>query len=133
MEVSNIPYPSLSIAEVRDQLGAPPAKAQTATDPEQGSFRQVLQKVQNAQSPLRFSRHAQARLETRGIEMTDEMIERLHNAKTQAKEKGIRESLVLMDELAFIVNVPNSTVVTAMGREDGESSIFTNIDGAVIA
>jgi flagellar operon protein len=50
----------------------------------------------------------------------------------QAKNKGINESLVLVDSLAFIVNVPNRTVVTAMDQTETQSNIFTNIDGAVI-
>ena len=46
--------------------------------------------------------------------------------------KGIKESLVLVDQLAFIVNIPNNTVVTAMSQKDAAENIFTNIDGAVI-
>ena len=42
----------------------------------------------------------------------------------------MKESLVLVDDLAFIVNVKNKTVVTAVN--DKEERIFTNIDGAVI-
>lgn len=133
MNITNTPYPSQSIAEVRDYLGKEPARVQSIEQPDAESFKAVLQKVQNEQHPLRFSRHATNRLQTRGIEMNEEMIARLQNAKTQAKEKGINESLILMDDMAFIVNVKNSTVVTAMGREENESSIFTNIDGAVIA
>ncbi|HPF29605.1 MAG TPA: flagellar protein, partial [Lachnospiraceae bacterium] len=37
-----------------------------------------------------------------------------------------------VDSLAFIVNVPNSTVITAMDQSETEENIFTNIDGAVI-
>ena len=53
----------------------------------------------------------------------------------KAREKGMRESLVMVDELAFIVNIRNNTVVTAMSLkagEDGDEAVFTNIDGAVI-
>lgn len=57
-------------------------------------------------------------------------MERLENGTTKAREKGIRESLVMVDDMAFIVNVKNNTVVTAIG--DSADSIFTNIDGAVI-
>ena len=39
----------------------------------------------------------------------------------------------MVDNLAFIVNVPNSTVVTAMDQNQADENIFTNIDGAVIA
>ena len=49
----------------------------------------------------------------------------------RARQKGIKESLIVVDELAFIVNVKNNTVVTAVG--DSEDKIFTNIDGAVIS
>ena len=47
-------------------------------------------------------------------------------------EKGIKDSLILVDQLAFIVNVPSSTVVTAMDQTENKSNVFTNIDGAVI-
>ena len=50
----------------------------------------------------------------------------------KASEKGIKETLVLVDSLAFIVNVPSNTVVTAMNQNETEENIFTNIDGAVI-
>ena len=57
-------------------------------------------------------------------------MERLENGTTKAREKGIRESLVMVDDLAFIVNVKSNIVVTAVGGS--ADSIFTNIDGAVI-
>ena len=54
-------------------------------------------------------------------------------ARAKEVEKGIQESLVMVDSLAFIVNVPNKTVVTAMDQGETEKNVFTNIDGAVIA
>ena len=60
------------------------------------------------------------------------MNDRLENGVKQASEKGITDSLVLVDSLAFIVNVPNKTVVTAMDQTEANGNIFTNIDGAVI-
>ena len=50
----------------------------------------------------------------------------------KANAKGIKDSLVLIDKLAFIVNVPSNTVVTAMDQSETSENIFTNIDGAVI-
>jgi flagellar operon protein len=58
-------------------------------------------------------------------------MERLEQGTTKAREKGIRESLIMVDDLAFIVNVKNNTVVTAVN--DSENGVFTNIDGAVIS
>ena len=82
---------------------------------------------------LRFSKHATSRLEERDIQMTDEQIARLNEGTARAQEKGIKDSLVMVDSLAFIVNIPNQTVVTAMDQLDAKDNIFTNIDGAVIA
>lgn len=82
--------------------------------------------------PLRFSKHASMRLENRGISLSDEQSERLASGVRKAGEKGINDSLVLVDSLAFIVNVPNKTVVTAMEQSEADENIFTNIDGAVI-
>ena len=96
------------------------------------SFQEVLQKKVETESNLRFSKHASVRLQQRGIDLTDGQLERLMDGTRKAGQKGIKDSLVIVDELAFIVNVPNSTVVTAMDSKDAVDNIFTNIDGAVI-
>ena len=127
-------YPAGSIEQVRDSIGA--KKTYTVTtvgNPEQGSFSQALAKAENKNETLRFSGHAQSRLSSRGIQMNENQMDRLTQAKTRAQEKGIKDSLILLDDMAFIVNVPNSTVVTAVGTGEDTSNIFTNIDGAVIA
>ena len=127
-------YPASSITQIRDNLnstGKP--KVSTVQNPEQGSFTDILQKVKNSSDPIRFSGHASSRLNSRGIKISDNQLERLNQAKNAASQKGIKDSLVLLDDLAFIVNVPNNTVVTAVDRQEGTSKIFTNIDGAVIA
>ncbi len=97
------------------------------------SFEEVLREKQHALDPLKFSKHAANRLSDRNISLSDEQGKRLADGVARAGEKGINESLVLVDSLAFIVNVPNKTVVTAMDRDDAGDNIFTNIDGAVIA
>jgi flagellar operon protein len=93
------------------------------------SFADVLKETQTT---VRFSKHAAQRLESRNISLSDEQSTRLENGVRQASDKGINESLVLVDSLAFIVNVPNRTVVTAMDQAETQSNVFTNIDGAVI-
>ena len=69
-------------------------------------------------------------MQSRQIDLTANQWERLEGGVEKAGEKGIRESLVMVDNLAFIVNVSNNTVITAVG--EGEDKIFTNIDGAII-
>ncbi len=83
-------------------------------------------------SPVKFSKHAGERLEQRNIQLTDEQLERLNEGTSKAESKGIKESLVLLDNMAFIVNTKNRTVITAMDQNSNEENIYTNIDGAVI-
>ena len=77
-----------------------------------------------------FSKHASRRLETRNIDLSEEQRFRLQDAASQARKKGMKESLVMVDDLAFIVNVKNNTVITAVN--DTEHAVYTNIDGAII-
>jgi flagellar operon protein len=97
------------------------------------SFDEVLRAKQQEYDSLKFSKHAVGRLNDRGISLSEDQTKRLEDGVSKAGEKGINESLVLVDSLAFIVNVPNKTVVTAMDQSDAGKNIFTNIDGAVIA
>lgn len=103
---------------------------------EQGlSFQQILEQTSSAKDYLQgvtFSKHANERLASRNINLSDDQMDRLNKGVMQAKEKSINESLVMMDNIAFIVNVKNNTVITAMDQKSNDSNVFTNIDGAVI-
>jgi len=81
---------------------------------------------------VKFSKHAGERLEERDIQLTDEQMARLTEGTDKAISKGIKESLVIVDDLSFIVNTKNRTVITAMDQNNNEDNIYTNIDGAVI-
>lgn len=95
------------------------------------SFRDILEKQQVTDTGvLKFSKHANDRLASRNIDLSDEQLERLESGARKAQEKGIHESLVMVDNIAFIVNIKNKTVVTAVN--DSDDKVFTNIDGAVI-
>lgn len=95
------------------------------------SFRDVLESKNLQNDDVKFSKHANRRLESRNITLSDSQLDRLNQGVGQARQKSINESLVMMDNLAFIVNVKNNTVVTALEQAEG-SNVFTNIDGAVI-
>ena len=98
------------------------------------SFQKILEQktAQETDGDLKFSKHALGRLNDRNIELSKGQLERLNDGARKAGQKGIRESLVIVDQLAFIVNVPNRTVVTAMDSTETTENIFTNINGAVI-
>jgi len=79
-----------------------------------------------------FSKHATKRLTDRNIDLTPEQLYRLQAGADKSRANGIKESLLIMDDMAFIVNTKNSTVVTAIDNEDSKDRVYTNIDGAVI-
>jgi len=96
----------------------------------ESSFENVLQEELRG---LTFSRHARERLEARNMQLNDADMTTLQLAVNRAEEKGARDSLVLLRDMAFIVSVPTRTVVTAMDSEHLKENVFTNIDSAVIA
>ncbi len=119
-----------SIAQVQEKYFSGYAK--NTPDIQSPTFQEVLkQKSEPQVNGLKFSRHANERLASRNISLSGEQVERLQEGVLRAREKGIKESLVMLDNLSFIVNVKNDTVVTALDSSS-EQHVFTNIDGAVI-
>ena len=125
----------MSIEQVKDAyFNKANEKSTSDLNTQKDDFRRILENVRDksvSDSKVTFSKHANERLESRNISLSDDQIDRLNKGVLQAKEKSINESLVMMDNIAFIVNVKNNTVITAMEQEE-ESNAFTNIDGAVI-
>ncbi|MFA6596756.1 MAG: TIGR02530 family flagellar biosynthesis protein [Ignavibacteriaceae bacterium] len=87
-------------------------------------FQQELDKI-------KFSSHALKRLENRNIQLGEADINKIQNAVERAELKGSKDSLVMMEDTAYIVNIPNRTVVTAMALGSSNDNIFTNIDSVV--
>lgn len=127
----------LSIEQAKDTYFKQPkqGKLQQAGDGQTLSFERILNRLseeQNESHGVTFSKHANDRLQSRNINLDEEQLNRLNQGVKQAKEKSIQESLVMMDNIAFIVNIKNNTVITAMDQQTNDSNVFTNIDGAVI-
>lgn len=97
------------------------------------NFHEILAEKLGAKKEIKFSAHARARLESRNMNLQPDQIGKLTEVIDRAEQKGAHDSLVLMDKMAFIVNIPNRTVVTAIGEENMQEHIFTNIDSAIIA
>jgi len=93
------------------------------------SFAQALADASN----VKFSNHAQQRLEKRQISLTEDGLARLSQAVDKASQRGGRESMVLMDDLAFIVNVKDRVIVTALDSNSRREGVFTQIDSVVFA
>lgn len=92
------------------------------------SFKEVLQEV----SGLKFSGHAMDRLQDRSISMSESDMKRLQDAVSKAEAKGSKDSLIMDGDQAFLVNIPNKTVVTAVDMMELRERVFTNIDSTVL-
>ncbi len=104
-----------------------PQQNSTAAD-----FESILRQQRAGIEEIRFSKHAEQRLRTRNISLTQVQKEKMKEAVAKAESKGVRDSLVLMDDLAFVVNIRNRMVITAANSSELKENVFTNIDGAVI-
>jgi flagellar operon protein len=113
------------------RIGPQPAPRQAAGDAAgPASFGDALAA---AGERLTLSRHAQHRVERRGLQLDDQRLARLEGAVNSAALKGARNSVVMLDDLAVVVDIQQRMVVTAMEREGGRDRVFTNIDSVVIA
>jgi flagellar operon protein len=112
-------------------VGRPAAAPSTTQVPGGPSFADVLATKQP--QAVRFSSHALQRVERRGIDVSPETLGRLNDGVQRAAAKGARASVVFVDATAFVVSVPNKTVITAVDRDHMKQQVFTNIDSAVIA
>lgn len=101
---------------------------------EKSNFGSILETKINSfiNNEVKFSSHAKQRIDSRGIEINSSTIEKLNKAVEKAAEKGARDSLVMISDLAFVVNIPNKVVVTAIDESSTKEHVFTKIDSAII-
>lgn len=122
---------NLNIHRIPSQpLIRPTKSSQTVKVPEK-SFADHLNEA-HTHVELKVSKHANDRLKERNINISKAEWEHLTEKVNEAKSKGIKESLVLMDQAALIVSAKNSTVITAMNRMEAKDQLFTNIDGTIV-
>lgn len=105
-------------------------RQQSARQPSSATFGEILK--EQYQQEIKYSGHAQSRMEERNIRLSESEQNRLAAAFEQVEKKGGRDSLVLMDSLAFVINARNRTVITAMTQDNLKERVFTKIDSAVI-
>lgn len=118
---------SLYTGAIRHPAAQPGKSVTPTTDPHGRTFSEVLQ-----QAKVQFSQHAQQRLAQRGISFEQEQLSKIDAAISKAAAKGARESLIMIDDVALIVNVRNQMVVTAVNDSAMDDHVFTQIDSAVI-
>ncbi|MFC0214342.1 TIGR02530 family flagellar biosynthesis protein [Paenibacillus chartarius] len=119
-------YPN-AVAPVQPKQRPASAGSPSGVQTGKATFQDILQS-----HIVRFSHHAEVRLKQRGIQLNNDQLTKLGSAIDKAASKGAKDSLMLLDGTALIVNIPNRTVVTALDGASMQEHVFTQIDSAVI-
>jgi flagellar operon protein len=93
------------------------------------SFQQVFQQELTG---VKFSQHAQQRLQTRNIQLSSQELQKINAGLEKVAQKGAKESLFVIGDLALVVNVANKTVITALDGKNMKDHVVTNLDSAII-
>ena len=101
------------------------------TNKTQKSFKEVLNEKLDKKNKVKFSKHAKKRINSRNIQMGEKEIDKLIDGLEKAENKGSKDSLIMVDEVAYVVSVENKTVITAIDDQNVKDNVFTNIDSAV--
>lgn len=96
------------------------------------SFKQLFHAELANGTTLQLSKHAETRMSDRGISLSVEKWNKVENAVKNARQKGVKEALVLTNEAAFVVSTKNELIITALDRQSAGEHVFTNIDGTVV-
>lgn len=125
---------SLPVVTGKPQTNSQRQEETTAQTSDGGlSFQELLKnRMAESNSSLAFSKHAMNRVIERNIDVSDESLGRLEEGVKIAEEKGLNETLILVDRTAFIVNIKNNMVITTTNSDELKGNVFTNIDGTVI-
>lgn len=97
-------------------------------------FSKILQKnieEKPLHGGIELSTHAAKRLEERKIDFRGDEYMKVKDAMTKLKEKGSQSSLIVSDKAAYIVDVRNNKLVTAVDKESMSENVFTKIDSTI--
>lgn len=109
-----------------------PVESEKTKSAKTTKFQGILKDKILEEKALKFSKHAQQRIRSRNIIINESDILKINKAVDKAAEKGVKDSLILFENIAFVVSVKNRIVITAVDGENLKENVFTNIDGAVI-
>ncbi|WP_257008149.1 TIGR02530 family flagellar biosynthesis protein [Bacillus sp. FJAT-45350] len=96
------------------------------------NFTDILKSKLDETNRLKISKHAEKRLKERQICLDGTTWNIIQEKVLEAKQKGIKDSLVVTDNVALVVSAQKNTVITVMNREEARTQIFTNINGTII-
>jgi len=107
-------------------------KVNNLIDKEKSNFNKILDKQIKKDECFTISSHAAQRLNSRNIDFDDDDMKKINEGINMAESKGAKQSLILYKDMALITSIKNRTVITAMDKNQSETSIITNIDSVVM-
>ncbi len=122
---------TLPIDHIRPATGAPPVSGHHPVRGRQTTFAEVLADRLQSRS-ISLSQHAADRLVRRGLSIDDRVADQIHKAFDLAEQKGAKNALFLLDNLAVVATVPGRSIITAMDATSLAEGVFTQIDSAVV-
>lgn len=114
-----------------------PSKAKVNLPPsKQDVFSELLHKTLKSKEEfnlegVKLSQHAAKRVADRGLEFDSNEFLKIKNGIEKLKNKGGKDSLIVTDKGAYIVDVNNATIVTAMDKDKMSENVFTKIDSTL--
>ena len=109
----------------------PVQKKQDVISTGQSNFSQILEQLTTSDS-LKISKHATERMNLRNISISEQEWNVIAQKVSEAKQKGVKQPLVVLDQATLVVSATNNTVITALDRQEAKQQLFTNIDGTIV-
>lgn len=107
----------------------PATSSRPTKETSQSAFHSIFQEQL---SGITISKHAKQRIEHREIEIDGTTMNRLNDAMDKLSKKGSKDSLILLNQVAYIVNPQQKVIITCMDKESMQENIFSGIDSAII-
>ena len=126
--VSQEPAPLQKASQSRDRIAVPERNASAF----EATLEKARQELEIERQAVHLSAHAVERLAQRDISMTPQDQKDLARAVDILDQKGARDALILREDAAFVVNIPNRTLVTAISHSELQQRIFTQIDSTML-
>lgn len=101
---------------------------------QQSEFKSMLQDQISSASidhGINLSVHAAKRLHERSIDIDSNEYMKLKEAMGKLREKGGNDSLVITPKAAYILDVKNNKIVTAIDKNSLSENVFTKIDSTL--
>ncbi len=132
--MTNDKIKNILIPQVNKVSNKKPDNLKSPNSKKPDEFQNLLNKTLEPQKEeaLEISKHAAKRLEERDLKMDTNEFFKLQDAVKKLRQKGGRDSLVITDKAAYIVDVNNNRVVTAIDKAEMAENVFTKIDSTLM-